>query len=188
MYSCSLQTMKAKQKQNDETLQGEGLGDEYMDDSSTSINEPQADTDAEIQAPPVKKRKIKPSQEMPLYVQQAMRQLSEKDDEEQVFGDFCASELRQIKNPANKRIFKQIVMEAITNIGEAEALGVVYKRFRPLHFHYPQPAARSTPSPYGSDGSSSSYPPQYQVPYSHTQQIDQQEEPGHESSLLTTLF
>jgi hypothetical protein len=60
---------------------------------------------------------------MPAYVQQALQQLNQPNDDEQVFGDFCASELRQIKNPANKRIFKKIVMEAITNVGEAEALG-----------------------------------------------------------------
>lgn len=164
-------------------MEEKGSEDEDYDESSTSILEPQEEREQEIQAPPNKKKKLKPSQDMPAYVQQALRQLNQPNDDEQVFGDFCASELRQIKNPANKRIFKKIVMEAITNVAEAEALGVIYKpSSRSFNINYSLPTTLTSPSP-GSSDCSSSFPAQYNM-QPNTQQIVQQEQSGHQSSIL----
>lgn len=116
-----------KKKNINESMEEKESEEESVDQSSAPKVGQYEERKSKNLTPPIKKTKFKPSQDILPYVQLALRQLNQASDEEQVFGDFCASELRQIKNPTNKWILKRIVMEAITNVGEAEALGVIYK-------------------------------------------------------------
>lgn len=51
----------------------------------------------------------------------AVKALYKPHDEEQIFGEYIASEMRQLKNPANKIKLKRVINEAIMKIADEDA-------------------------------------------------------------------
>lgn len=58
-----------------------------------------------------------PSQE----IKKAVDLLNQPADDEQIYGDYIASEMRQIKNPANKRKLRRLINEAVMRIADMDA-------------------------------------------------------------------
>ncbi|XP_014248363.1 uncharacterized protein LOC106666013 isoform X2 [Cimex lectularius] len=53
--------------------------------------------------------------------QELLRMLHQQTEDEQIFGDYVASEMRQLKAPANKRKLKRLINQAIIQMSDLDA-------------------------------------------------------------------
>ena len=55
-------------------------------------------------------------------IQKALKLVRQPADDEQIFGDYVACELRLLKFPANKRKLKRVISEAIVQTADSDAV------------------------------------------------------------------
>ncbi|XP_066992709.1 general transcription factor II-I repeat domain-containing protein 2 [Anabrus simplex] len=71
--------------------------------------------------PSVPKKRPKTESTFVQEVREAVNLLNHPTDNEQIFGDYVASELRELKMPANKRKLKRLINQAIMDVAECDA-------------------------------------------------------------------
>jgi hypothetical protein len=76
----------------------------------------------DVRLPPQKKKKIQDNNVITEgHVQKALNLIQQPNDQEQIFGDYVASELRELKNPENRRKLKRLINHAIMQISDIDA-------------------------------------------------------------------
>jgi hypothetical protein len=68
-------------------------------------------------------------------VAQEIEKAVQPNDDAQIFGDYVASELRQLRNQANGRTLKRLINEAIMRVSDLDD-----SEFQPQSFHIPSPS------------------------------------------------
>lgn len=107
---------------------------------ATSESEPSSGVPA-TKLPSRKKRKEN-NDAVAQEIEKAVHVLNQPNDDAQIFGDYVASELRQLRNQANRRTLKRLINEAIMRVSDLDA-----SEFQPQSFHIPCPST----SHYSSD-------------------------------------